>query len=58
MNTSVAYRWRNAEMLVLAPVYGKQIDVVLSRIGRKSIQSCHLSSGIPIPRHAAIRSAA
>jgi hypothetical protein len=59
MNASVAYRWRNAEMLVLAPLYGKQIDTVLSRVARKPVQSCRMSFGIPIPRRqaAAVRAA-
>ncbi len=49
MNASVAYRWRNAEMLILAPLYGKQTDAVLSRVARKPVRSCRLSSGLPIP---------
>ncbi len=53
MNASVAYRWRNAEMLVLAPLYGKQTDAVLSRVARKPVQCCRLSSGSPIPRRQA-----
>jgi hypothetical protein len=58
MNASVAFRWRNAEMLVLAPLYGKQIDAVLSRAARKPVQPCRMSSGIPIPGRPAVRSAA
>ncbi len=53
MNASVAYRWRNAEMLVLAPLYGKQTDVVLSRPARKpaasSVAPRPNTAGIPIP---------
>ena len=59
MNASVAYRWRNAEMLVLAPLYGKETDVVLSRAARKPVASSVVarpnSAGIPIPsRRAAV----
>ena len=53
MNASVAHRWRNAEMLVLAPLYGKQTNAVLSRVARKPVRSCRLSPGIPITRRQA-----
>lgn len=54
MNASVAYRWRNAEMLVLAPLYGKQsADAVLSRVARKAVQSSSFirlyPAGIAVP---------
>lgn len=56
MKAAVAYRWRNAEMLVLAPLYGKQAtDAVLSRAARKPVQSSpsirSYPAGIPVPAY-------
>lgn len=57
MNASVAYRWRNAEMLVLVPLYGNRVaDAVLSRRARKPVV-CNsmrrsVPAGIPVLRRA------
>jgi hypothetical protein len=51
MKASVAYRWRNAEMLVLAPLFGRRAtETVISRTGRKPVQPFRLTPGIPILR--------
>ena len=59
MNASIAYRLRNAEMLVLAPIYGKRDDAVISRVARKPVASSSTNNrrpaGIPIPLKAQSR---
>ena len=37
MNSSLVRRWRNADAIVLAAVYGKRANTVLSRPARKPV---------------------
>jgi len=36
MNSSLVRRWRNADAIILAAVYGKRANTVLSRPARKT----------------------
>ncbi len=57
MSASIAYRWLNADLIVLSALYGRQAaDAVLSRPARKPVVSLKKSvaaAGIPIPRRRA-----
>jgi len=52
MPASIAYRWLNADRIVLSALYGPGADAVLSRPARKPVASCQKpagAAGIPIP---------
>jgi hypothetical protein len=57
MNSSLVRRWRNADVIVLAAVYGKRANTVLSRPARKPVAYANAgrpqAGGIPIPRRRA-----
>ncbi len=57
MNSSLVRRWRNADAIVLAAVYGKRANTVLSRPARKPVAYANATrpqaGGIPIPRRRA-----
>lgn len=55
MNSSLVRRWRNADIIILAAVYGKRASTVLSRPARKPVAYAHAKppGGIPIPRQRA-----
>ena len=57
MNSSLVRRWRNADAIILAAVYGKRANTVLSRPARKPIAYANAgrprAGGIPIPRRRA-----
>lgn len=54
MNSSLVRRWRNADAIVLAAVYGKRANTVLSRPARKPVAYANVTrpqaGRIPIPR--------
>lgn len=54
MNSSLVRRWRNADAIILAAVYGKRANTVLSRAARKPVAYANATrphvGGIPIPR--------
>lgn len=56
MNSSLLRRWRNADAIILAAVYGKRANTVLSRPARKPVAYANAraqAGGIPIPRRRA-----
>ena len=57
MNSSLVRRWRNADAIILAAVYGKRANTVLSRPARKPVAYANATQpqagGIPIPRRRA-----
>ena len=57
MNSSLVRRWRNADAIILAAVYGKRANTVLSRPARKPVAHANATrpqaGGIPIPRRRA-----
>jgi hypothetical protein len=56
MNSSLVRRWRNADVIILAAVYGKRASTVLSRPARKPVAYANdkaQAGGIPIPRQRA-----
>jgi len=56
MNSSLVRRWRNADAIILAAVYGKRAHTVLSRPARKPVAYANAkpqAGGIPIPRRRA-----
>ena len=57
MNSSLVRRWRNADAIVLAAVYGKRANTVLSRPARKPVAYANATrpqvGAIPIPRRRA-----
>jgi hypothetical protein len=57
MNSSLVRRWRNADAIILAALYGKRANIVLSRPARKPVAYANATrpkaGGIPIPRRRA-----
>jgi hypothetical protein len=53
MNASLFRRWQNADLILLAAVYGKRAHTVLSRPAGKPVASAGApqpnAGGIPIP---------
>jgi hypothetical protein len=52
MNSSLVRRWRNADAIILAAVYGKRANTVLSRPARRPVAYANArpqAGGIPIP---------